>query len=299
MKKHNLGPLFLKLRLYFKGGPKSIYYREKLRPKILHSAPQETNEGAQYEVHILTGKYDWVNLLWAIKSFVQHCGPDFRFFIHDDGTLDAGQSTKLQSFIPQCVFISRGMSNERVYAELKEFPRCLAFRRNNYLAPKVFDFKIFSDSEKIIVLDSDILFFHRPGVLLDRLFQPSFRLNSFNKNPGFGYAISSSEIRRRFGIFMDGNFNSGLGVLHVKSINYDTIEKLLSDDDIFRGHPHRIEQTLIAACCFLHGHEYLPDDYDVYYGKTLFQKPCRHYFSPARSLLYSEGMPFVAEQILE
>jgi hypothetical protein len=289
-----VGLLWLRLSSFFAGGLGAVYHREVTRNALLKSAPVETSVTGLAELHLLTGGADWINAMWALKSFYRASQEQFPLVVHDDGTLPASARETLGIHFPQARIIGRAQADVEMRKFLSGHPRCWNFRQSNYLAQKVFDLQFYLRSPRMLLFDSDLLFFRRPDALIRRLVDPSYRVNSVNRNWAlYGYALSQESIRKRFGVDVCDAFNSGLGVLQTGVLNVDWIEEWLGDDELQDGHPHRVEQTLIAMCCCKTGCELLPGEYDVYDGPTDFSRPVRHYIRPVRPLMYSEGIPFL------
>ena len=50
---------------------------------------------------------------------------------------------------------------------LAKHPKCLSNRRRHNLFLKFFDFPVYAPYDRFVVLDSDVIFFKRPGEILD------------------------------------------------------------------------------------------------------------------------------------
>ncbi|MEQ9359079.1 MAG: hypothetical protein RLP97_27685 [Coleofasciculus chthonoplastes F2-STO-03] len=260
-----------------------------MRSKILDSAPVMDTTHPTCEIHVLTSSTDWLNLIWVLKSFYHFSGRNYNLCIHDDGTLTDEQCHTLQYHFPDARLIARKIANEAMLGRLKSYPRCLKFRQTNHLSPKVFDFVAYLESDRMLLLDSDVLFFQEPTELLRRIESPTYSYNSVNRDIASAYTIDSAVVRERMGFTIQPRFNSGLGLIHKKSMNLGWIEQFLSLPGII-GHFWRIEQTLFALCSSKFGVELLPEEYDVRLGKGIESYPCRHYVGAIRHLMYSEGI---------
>jgi len=172
---------------------------------------------------------------------------------------------------------------------LSRFPRSRAFREANPLALKVFDFAAFLHSDRMLLLDSDILFFSEPTELVRRIEDASYIRNTLNKDWQFGYTLKPASIQPMLDYEFQSHINSGLGLIHKSSIDLQTIEDLLAVPGVI-GHHHRIEQTLIALYSCRFGFEFLPSEYDVRVDTGIPRLPCVHYTGPIRHLLYREGI---------
>jgi hypothetical protein len=193
----------------------------------------------------------------------------------------------LQAAFPNARLISRRESDQRQGDLLARYPRCREFRATNPLALKVLDFVAFLRADRMMLLDSDILFFESPTALLSVMEWPGTNRNMLNRDWRYGYSIDIKEVSLDFDV--SPGINSGLGLIHGESIRYDWIEDFLALPGIL-SHPHRIEQTLFALCSSRFGFEMLPAEYDVHCGPMKSGVPCRHYTGPIRHLMYGEGI---------
>lgn len=278
----------------FRHGLRTAYYRDFIRPLIVAATPFLGTNDLRCEIHVLTSESDWMNLLWALQSFYQCSGRRFALCIHDDGTLSETAYNHLRAAFPDARLIRRAEADARVDALLADYPRCRSFRADHKLALKVFDFTAFLQSERMFLLDSDILFFASPTALLASLEDPATRHNTLNKDWGPGYTIEPDVLQSLVDFKFPPFINSGLGLIHRGSIRFDWVEEFLALPGIL-SHPHQIEQTIIALCSARYGFEMLPQEYDVRLDKAAPGAPSRHYTGPIRHLMYSEGMRQLAK----
>lgn len=280
------GRLLYLCKLKYGDGLRVAYYRDAVRPRILRAAPVRTGDGP-CEIHVLTSAGDWLNLLWALHSFYRVAGRRYPLCIHDDGTLDAAACAALRRAFPDARLIGRAESDARVEPLLASFPRCLELRRTNTLSHKVLDFAAFLERDRMMILDSDILFFAQPARLLEIL-ETSPR-NSLNRDWRYGYTIDLDAVAPHLDFALPPLINSGLGLLHRASLRYEWMEEFLALPGIL-SHHHMIEQTLFALCSCRYGYDMLPAEYDVHTGPRAAGVPSRHYTGPIRHLLYGEGV---------
>lgn len=285
----SLGSLVLKFHQKYQHGLQTAYYRDTVRDKIVDSKPTIRTTDAICEIHVLTSSTDWLNLIWALKSFYNFSCRRYALCIHDDGTLTSEHQVILKHHFPNARIIDRKIADEKMLQLLKPYPRCLEFRKTNHLSPKVFDFIAYLESDRMLLLDSDVLFFAEPTELLRRIEDPAYQHNSVNADVGSAYTVESAVIQDFMGFTMQSRFNSGLGLIHKQSMNLDWIEEFLGLPGII-GHFWRIEQTIFALCSSKFGVELLPKQYDVRLEKGINGTPCRHYVGAIRHLMYSEGI---------
>lgn len=285
----SIGTLVLKVQQRYQHGFHTAYYRDTVRQKILATPPIVDTTDSKCEIHVYTSEKDWLNLVWAIKSFYQFSQRHYALCIHDDGSLTADIQAQLRSHFPNARLIDRPTADAQVIEQLQDYPRCLEFRQSNPLAPKVFDFAAYLESDRMLLLDSDVLFFEEPTELLGRIEDSDYLLNSVNADVASAYTVDPATVLERCNVQLIDQFNSGLGLIHKASLNFDWIEEFLGLPDVI-GHFWRIEQTLYALCSSRFGVELLPSDYAVHLEGGIDGSPCRHYVGKIRHLMYSEGI---------
>jgi hypothetical protein len=284
------GGLSLHMRQKFGHGLRVAWYRDVVRPRILSTAPIEDTTDRRCEIHALTSKQDWLNLVWTLKSFYVASSRRFALCIHEDGSLDESALASLQHHFPAARVVQRAEADTKLAEVLRKFPRSLLFRNTNVLAPKVFDFVTFLESDRMALFDSDLLFFAKPTTYLQRVEDRSFRCNTFNADSDHGYTVEPDAVRSRIGHDLFPRVNTGLGLLHRDSIRWDWTEEFLSLPGIMTGNFWRIEQTLFALCSSRYGVELLPDEYTLSLEPGIRDRPFRHYVGRIRHLMYGEGI---------
>jgi hypothetical protein len=289
------GALRLRLRQKFKHGLRVAWFRDVVRPRILNTPPIADTSDRRFEIHVLTSQHDWLNLIWSLKSFYAASGRRYALCIHEDGTLDSFALSALQWHFPAARIVRRQEADQRLAQELREFPRCLQFRKANLLSLKVFDFIAFLQADRMVLFDSDLLFFDEPTAYLSRLEDGKYRLNAFNADCESAYAVDAEAVRARLGYELLARVNSGFGVIHRDSIRLDWIEELLAFPGLVEGHFWRIEQTLYALCSSRYGAELLPREYDVSLDAGIPPRIFRHYVGAIRHLMYGEGMAHLVQ----
>ncbi len=282
------GAIVYKIQRKFQHGLRTAYYRDIIRARIRETPPITGTSPDVCEIHVLTSADDWLNLLWALKTFYRYSRRNYALCIHDDGTLTPQALAALRHHFPEVRLISRETADREVLASLAAYPRCLALRKSNKLSLKLFDFRHYLKSPRILLVDSDVLFFSEPTELLRRIETPGYRMNSVNADVASAYTVQPADVRERFGFELGPDFNSGLGLIHGDSLRLEWIEEFLSLPGII-GHFWRIEQTLFALCSFRYGAELLPEEYRVQFnGETAGS--CKHYVGPIRHHMYRSGI---------
>lgn len=292
-----IGRATYSIRRGLRFGVSAGWQRIVLRPKILSSPPVNINPDLDCEIHALTCESDWLDLIWGLKTLYHFSECNFPLCIHDDGSLPFRAVQAFKTHFPFARFLTRSDSDTLAEKALRDFPRSRALRHSNALSLKIFDFMLSLETQKMLVLDCDVLFLRRPDTLLSRALSPSYRLNSLNRDWRYGYSLSESQCSSSFSFFVPPLINSGLGVIHKSSYTLELFEEWLGVSGVL-SHPHRIEQTLAAVASARFGHEFLPDEYNVTVSPFESTVPVRHFTGPIRHLLYSRGLPHVAKELL-
>ena len=287
--------MLLQFRQKYGNGLRTAYFRDRIRPRILDTKPVECGQDNTCDIHVLTSEADFLNLVWALKSFYRYAGRKYSLCVHDDGSLRPESAEVLKEHFRGARFLSREDANHELEQALRPYPRCLEFRRSNHLAPKVFDFAHYLTSPRLLLLDSDVLFFAFPAELIGRAEDPLYQRNSVNADIRSSYTVDPELVKRTCGFEMLPRFNSGLGLIHRSSLRFDWIEEFLGLPGIV-GHFWRIEQTLYALCSSRFGAELLPEEYAVRLDRGVGNSPCRHYVGAIRHLMYGEGVRHLVKQ---
>lgn len=269
------------------------FYEHWVRRRILSTPPVQTGDDGQVEIHVLTSTDDWLNLLWALKSFYFFGGRHYPLVIHEDGSLPSGARQDLQAHFPGARLIAKAEADAHMATQLALLPRCARYRALHPLALKALDFSVYLSRPRLLILDSDVLFFAAPEELLRRLEDPFYELNCFNADIAPALNITAEEAQRRFGIALVDRANSGLAILHREALSLQLMEEFLGHDSHWAGHVWRIEQTLLALMASKHGAELLPRDYRVSLGGGIDGCVAKHYVGAVRHLMYREGMAYL------
>jgi hypothetical protein len=283
---------WIKFRDLHAEGWRNAWTRRRFQRVILDTTPIRTAPAGRpvtVEVHALTWHRDWVNALWALKSFYHFAGVDYPLVIHDGG-LRPGQARALLAHFPDATLISKVEADRRM-AELgaaRGLERCLAYRRTSGCAAQFLDFLALSDAEHVIGLDSDVLFFARPDLLI--VPPEGLAVNRYNRDDGVWYAMGLDEIEAAFAVRPVPHVNAGVMIVRRSSFDLDTIESWLRHPGLF-DEPWLTAQTIHAMASTVAGVELLPDTYVLATSAGVPEGAvCKHYPGYYRQLLYTEGM---------
>lgn len=251
-------------------------------------------------VHMLVSSRTWDAGLLAAVSLEHRSVRRWQFFFHDDGTLDDRLVARIARVFPDARIVRRREADGKAREFLADHPKCLAHRARHNLFLKFFDFAAWAPGEKLIVFDSDVIFFRKPGEITDWADSGStdYRYNEDTKEK---FCIPRDDIERGMGIRMWPRFNSGLVLVPKKAISLDLAEKLLANFEKTAHHPQFFEQTLYGLMGSVWGRGGpLPKTYEINWG--YFRAPgavCRHYVGAFKhDLLFIEGAPLCCVSVL-
>ena len=296
----SLGRLWMNFRRDIKRGWAASYHDYKTKPLISKwTWPYWNETPASVPVHVLTGANDWLLCAWMLASWFTATEQTWRVVIHDDGTLPASARKTLSSMFRTARFISRNDADPAMDKLLRPFPLCHDYRRKHPLSQKIFDIPHFTDSERFIILDSDVLFFRYPPEIMQWV-------NSDSKDCLFNEDVEETSLVTRedawndLGVKLWPRVNSGLCLMQRTAIDLEFCERIMGETNILKGHIWRIEQTLIALCASRHGRGgVLPKTYEVSLGKRASSDTiARHYVGAVRDRFYAEGIARLAPFLL-
>ena len=175
-----------------------------------------------FEIHILLGKKHVGMSLWAIKSFLHWAGKSYSVVLHDDGSLNDENIKALHQHLVNSTVIRRADADALMAEKLVAFPNAFQYRfsrlgstashgKASVFSLKLLDFSMLSNSRKILVLDSDVLFFSRPEAIINWINEPADRDCLYC----FELYVPIRDVRNRITHFerkpdVPNGFNSGL-----------------------------------------------------------------------------------------
>lgn len=244
-------------------------------------------------VHMLVSSRTWHAGLLAAVAWEHHTGRRWRFFIHEDGTVDEAARRRIRAVLPDVRLVSRPEADGKLAGVLRDHPRCLAQRAKHNLFLKFSDFAAFAPDGRFLVLDSDVIFFRPPAEILEWVDRGSDTCH-YNEDTKEKFCIPRAYLEEALGITMWPRFNSGLVLVPRAAIDWDLAEKLVSTFESTAHHPQFFEQTLYALMGSAWGRGgALPRSHEISWGYFHHRGAvCRHYVGAFKhDLLYIEGAP--------
>lgn len=233
------------------GGPFAQRETERQRMQMVAAAagvslPKPDLAKIALSVHFLTGARFWYQTVFCAASLAHHGGQRLACHIHDDGSLDADHAADIRRALgPDTVIHLHDEARKQLDALLPKsrFP-ILRERHQHYPnIRKLIDPHLGSVGWKC-VLDSDMLFFRKPGFLAEWLSKPTAPCHMVDCETSYGYPtqllsdLCSALVAERVNVGICG-LNSG-------SIDWVELESWCQRLHGDHGTSYFLEQALVA-----------------------------------------------------
>lgn len=231
------------------GGPWQERRTERGRREMeaaAHTLPVlPTAAGPAVELHLLTGRRFWYQTAFCLWTFARHADRPLAPVIYDDGSLTGEFRAPLARLFPAARFVSLAETAARLEEHLPatRFP-ALRERWLNYPNIRKLTDPHLGRSGWKLVLDSDLLFFHRPSFLLDWLATPARPLHAVDCETSYGY--SRPLMNELAGAPVANLVNVGLTGLNSSEIDWERLEHWCHTLITRENASYYLEQALIA-----------------------------------------------------
>jgi len=294
--------------------------------------PIATDPGAVVSVHTLLCTRFLVSYLYAVKSLVLLSGLPLAIYVYDDGTLTPDDVQVLHTQVIGITIIPVVESLPCLSPPLSKHPNCTRLFQENVFGKRLFGVVEHARTEKVILLDADILFLQKPDAICAwaTQYQKDVQIDIPTPSPFQGegrgevpappllgaggeslfirdpYDHTSSitpEISRTLGLHYIPHFNAGLVCTGKSYIDLDLAEDLAGalHDQSPPCHPWIVEQTILAGLLSRHRHEPLPPSYSFVnahnfaQAKTDLQSITARHYSFPKALIFAEGATHLIE----
>lgn len=231
------------------GGPLEVRRTESARREMetaarsLSSLPSAQQD--PLELHVLTGSRFWYQTAFCLWTFAKHSGRRLRPILYDDGTLAKEHILALQRLFPAARVYSTDELASRIdhCLPLTRFPY-LRERRDHYPnIRKLLDVHAGQTGWKL-VLDSDLLFFRQPCLLVQWLTAPAKPLHAVDCQTSYGYPTS---LLRELAVApVAERVNAGIAGLESGALDWDKLEFWCRTLVERNGTHYFLEQALLA-----------------------------------------------------
>jgi len=258
--------------------------------KVYDLPPVRLHTNSDTCVHVCLCEAHVTMLHWMLRSLIRHAEAPFRVIIHDDGSCSEKTRAGLMQKFEGLEFITRSEARKRVPPLLKNYPLLREWWPTNEgsINVKWLDAYLLGDSQIILLLDPDVLFFTNPGDL--------FEVNSrtlWMKDVCYMLEIAPEESVRLFGGHPLPPLNTGVGRIERCRFSLELAERVLR-----RLQKPRDDMTLHAVIT-AQGNDFslLPPSYALATELGLNGIIAKHYTNPYRFWFFEEGVPRVARDL--
>ena len=232
------------------GGPLEQRRTERGRAEMeatAYSLPvlSNLNGGMPLELHVLTGRRFWYQTSFCLWSFACYSGRSLRPVIYDDGTLTEEFRAPLALLFPVARFVTQAETLARldVHLPAARYP-ALRERWLNYPnIRKLTDVHAGLSGWKLVI-DSDLLFFRRPTLLIEWVDSPGQPLHAVDYETSYGY--TRPLLDSLAGARVAELVNVGLTGLNSGELDWDKLEYWCRTLIECEGTHYYLEQALIA-----------------------------------------------------
>lgn len=200
------------------------------------------------EITYLTGARFWYQTLFCFAALQHHVPQRLDPVIYDDGSLTQPLRDQMRRVIPWIRFVEVAEVQERIEAVLpaSQAPSLRARHAVFPLFRKLLDFHV-GASGRVVVVDSDILTFRRPDLLIDLLADPEALFYMTETPDAYGYSPALLGDLAR-GPLPKG-MNAGLYGLNSPAVDWAYMEaccaRMLAEEG-----PHYFQEQALTALLF-------------------------------------------------
>jgi len=243
-------PLGTWRRIMAEGGPREWWRTERGRRAMEEMATRlpvlPPAAGAPVELYVLTGRKFWYQTVFCLWSFAKAAGRNVVPRIYDDGSLGESGRDALRRHWPAARIVGLDETCARLEQHLprERFP-FLRDRWDNYPnIRKLTDVHAGARGWKLVI-DSDLLFFREPNILLDWLDDPGKPLHALDVEKAYGYPDET--MRALCGASqLPDRLNVGLCGLRGEDIDWQKLERWTRGLIERHGTHYYLEQALVA-----------------------------------------------------
>jgi len=259
---------------------KTVYYRWYCKRMILKTDPIVTGKDYPYfAVHIMTRHPDIYMTLWAVKSFLHVTNKSYRVVLLTDDSLTEKDVALLTKHLPGVEFIFEKEAEHLVEEKIKGYPLISLFRLppsrpcevsvgsevlEYHFCPfsmKLLDGNYLSSANKIMILDSDVLFFDKPTEIMDWIEDEAEEKSVYLIEEFVPYFDERYTVHFRINDEPPTGINTGLFCYHKNILDLEALEQWMDQHKKTAFMLRTAEQHAYGYLAKRHCHEPLPGTY--------------------------------------
>ncbi|MBP9822431.1 MAG: hypothetical protein KBC81_03255 [Candidatus Pacebacteria bacterium] len=259
---------------------------------LANLSPYTKKEFDNFEVHMLCQEPDVQMIEWSIRSFLKHTGFYPKFIIHDDGTMTQRSGRILEERFSSVEVIFKSEARKRLQTKpgytslVKKFDE-----QGNKVSLQLIDCYLLSNTEKVVLLDGDVLFFKKPIELIDFINGKT----SFDAMVSKQYGSYDLKVKKEYSEKYHledrqaGLMNPGLISINKSAFPQEKFIEFLENTERPYGDyflPMSGWGSLIAQT----NYSFFPEDGYIIKGRPTNQTTMKHFTSPRRHEFYAYGI---------
>jgi hypothetical protein len=249
------------------------------------------------DVYFLTGKKYWFQTAFCLFSLQRSAGINIHAFIIDDGSFDAQLESDVKKQFPTTVTVVRSTTIQSLLDEKLPEAGFPALRQRRIVYPhlrKLTDVHVLPGDGPKLVLDSDMLFFHRPVELLNWYSNPDGLIFMRDVTESYGY--STELMKKLTGVReFPERLNVGIAGIPSRVINWQQLEFWTTELLEKEGSSYLQEQALTAMIAANGPHGFLDEaSYKVLptIAGSNIPETLHHYVADAKYDYFVKGWKF-------
>ncbi|MBI2057600.1 MAG: hypothetical protein HYT63_01295 [Candidatus Yanofskybacteria bacterium] len=286
---------YIKETVRYGYGPASLlnYLKNKIFARqIAKKIPKwKCEKQDDFEVHMLCQKSDVVTATWSLWSFLKNSQLCPKIVIHDDGSLDDESVAIFKNKFDNLEVIWR-KDADRLINKINVSPIIKDYREKGYpLILKLVDILLLSRSEKVMVLDSDVLFFKKPEEIVRFVKGDSGRDALISQASGGFVVRVDDNYLKKYNLAQKNVelMNSGIVVYNKSSISEVKLSEYFENCKLDIS-DYFVEMTGWNCLIGQTNCEFLPLDRYIIKGRAGPNTVAKHFTGPRRHEMFAYGI---------
>ena len=245
------------------------------------------------EFHYRVSHADLYNMIISAKSLLKHTNRDLNIVAHEDETITKKDKELLCYHLPIKKLYSYQEASESVQPLLSGFPliqKARMVKANSYQLTSIVDIPLLASTDKIIQVDSDVLFMKNLNRIINWVISSSKYETLFMSDTTNWHAIDKDECHKYFSSSFIDRFNIGILGYSKSTVKLQEIENYFRILEHLGGRLDRVrDQTFWMIHAQMH-HSHarrLPKSYTT---KPRLDATAVHFVTPYRHYLNDYGI---------
>lgn len=247
------------------------------------------------EIHTICCKRDIWMLAWMIRSFVSISGLKPVVVIHEDGSIDQATAQLIYSKFPNTKIMFREETTKSILA-MPDLPEIVkkARKEGHFFLDRLIGIFVFSKAKKIIVSDTDILYYKYPSEIMDFVIDKADCDAMVQRQIGdkIGFELVIDDFYASKYSLKDNQIvllNGGYIVINKEKFNVGHLTEYLMHTKRPFSH-YFIEMEGFACLLAQVNYKFLPPERYAFKGFLNDKMVMKHYTSPRRYEMFAYGI---------